>query len=93
MLIVDGYLNARKRAIIPRLTRDDLMAETGKKNEMHNPFSQLIIFDCDGVLVDSEFFENQLLVDMSARHGVRLDVNEAHANFIVRNLTDCVGLM
>ena len=69
------------------------MAETGEQNAMQNPLSQLIIFDCDGVLVDSEFLENQLLVDMSARHGVRVDANEAHENFVGRKLSDCVGLM
>jgi len=54
---------------------------------------QLIIFDCDGVLVDSEYLENQLLVDMAARHGLRVNAKNAHENFVGRKLADCVGLM
>jgi HAD superfamily hydrolase (TIGR01509 family) len=54
---------------------------------------QLIIFDCDGVLVDSEFLENQLLVDMAALHGLCVDADQAHEEFIGRKLADCVAHM
>jgi HAD superfamily hydrolase (TIGR01509 family) len=53
----------------------------------------LIIFDCDGVLVDSEALENQLLVDMAERHGLRVNADEAHLEFVGRKLADCVRHM
>ena len=34
----------------------------------------LVIFDCDGVLVDSETVSNQALVDNLARYGVNIDL-------------------
>ena len=52
--------------------------------------SDLIIFDCDGVLVDSEALENQLLIDMAERHGLGVDAGEAHSEFVGRKLADCV---
>ncbi|GAA5074524.1 HAD family hydrolase [Roseibacterium beibuensis] len=42
----------------------------------------LIIFDCDGVLVDSEPVSNRLLVDNLARHGLSLTFDEAMGLFI-----------
>lgn len=53
----------------------------------------LVIFDCDGVLVDSEALENQLLVDMAGAHGLRVDAAEAHTLFVGRKLADCVTHM
>lgn len=55
--------------------------------------SQLVIFDCDGVLVDSEAIANQLLIDMAADLGVHVDSEEAHVEFVGLKLADCVGLM
>ena len=52
--------------------------------------TELVIFDCDGVLVDSEALENQLLVDMAARHGLHVDADEAHREFVGQKLADCV---
>lgn len=57
------------------------------------PPSWLLIFDCDGVLVDSEALENQLLIDMAALHGVQVDPAAAHQQFIGRKLADCVKAM
>lgn len=37
----------------------------------------LIIFDCDGTLVDSELIANQVLVDVVAEHGLQLTLTEA----------------
>ena len=54
---------------------------------------ELVIFDCDGVLVDSEALENQLLVDMAARHGLHVDAEEAHREFVGRKLAECVQHM
>ena len=34
-----------------------------------------IIFDCDGVLVDTEVTSNQLLVDMANKYGANIDLD------------------
>jgi HAD superfamily hydrolase (TIGR01509 family) len=41
-----------------------------------------VIFDCDGVLVDSEGITNAILVENLARHGLRLTVPEVEALFV-----------
>lgn len=42
----------------------------------------MVIFDCDGVLVDSERLTHQVVVDMLAEHGVHLPFEEAVDRFI-----------
>jgi len=44
--------------------------------------SDLIIFDCDGVLVDSEVLSCGRLSDALARHGIALAVPEAIDLFV-----------
>jgi len=46
----------------------------------------LVIFDCDGVLVDSESISLRLLLDTLARAGLELDPEEAHRRFLGRSL-------
>ena len=48
-----------------------------------------IIFDCDGVLVDSEPIANQLLITMAAELGVAIDMNFAIDHFIGKSLYTC----
>ena len=50
-----------------------------------NPF-QLIIFDCDGVLVDSEPLVNQVLIDMLADHGLHWTLEEVFARIVGQSL-------
>jgi HAD superfamily hydrolase (TIGR01509 family) len=45
----------------------------------------LIIFDCDGVLVDSEVLSCRCLADVLARYGIELDVVDAMELFLGRN--------
>ena len=45
------------------------------------PIPKLIIFDCDGVLVDSEKLANQELVMALARHGLDISFEEAVQSF------------
>lgn len=46
------------------------------------PTPKLIIFDCDGVLVDSERVSNQALVDNLARHGLGLTLQRSMELFV-----------
>jgi HAD superfamily hydrolase (TIGR01509 family) len=42
---------------------------------------ECIIFDCDGVLVDSEGINNRVLLEMAAEYGVKMDLTEAVEEF------------
>jgi HAD superfamily hydrolase (TIGR01509 family) len=46
----------------------------------------LVIFDCDGVLVDSEPISLRLLLETLAQAGLALDPEDAHARFLGRSL-------
>lgn len=48
--------------------------------------TELVIFDCDGVLVDSEPISLAVLVEALAGAGVAMSEEEAHARFLGRSL-------
>lgn len=48
-----------------------------------------IIFDCDGVLVDTEKIGNEILLSMAAEHGFEMKIEDAYRNFNGRNLKEC----
>ncbi|MEM7108482.1 MAG: hypothetical protein AAF519_09680 [Bacteroidota bacterium] len=41
-----------------------------------------IIFDCDGVLVDSEEIVNRVMVEMANEVGAKIDIQYAFKNFV-----------
>ncbi len=45
-----------------------------------------IIFDCDGVLVDSESICNQVIVDLANQHGANIDLEYAMKTFVGTSL-------
>lgn len=49
-----------------------------------------IIFDCDGVLVDSEVIGNQVLEDMANELGVDIDLPYAMKHFKGSFLKECI---
>jgi len=51
------------------------------------PTPQLVIFDCDGVLVDSERVSNQALIDNLAGHGLALTLERAMELFVGGTMT------
>jgi HAD superfamily hydrolase (TIGR01509 family) len=53
--------------------------------------NKLIIFDCDGVLVDSEHLANQALVDCLANIRISMSLEDALRNFKGRKLADCLA--
>lgn len=48
-----------------------------------------IIFDCDGVLVDTEKIGNGILLSMAAEHGFEMEIEDAYRDFNGRNLKEC----
>ncbi|GAB5435004.1 HAD family hydrolase [Falsiruegeria mediterranea] len=47
----------------------------------------LVIFDCDGVLVDSEVVSNQVMVDNLARYGVQMTLKDCMSQFVGTTMT------
>jgi len=50
-----------------------------------------IIFDCDGVLVDSEPIGNQVMVDMANELGANINLDYAYKHFKGNALKNCVN--
>ena len=46
------------------------------------PEISLVIFDCDGVLVDSEYLSATVLIEVFAEIGISLDLAFVYANFV-----------
>lgn len=55
------------------------------------PTPQLIIFDCDGVLVDSERLSHQVLQGLLAEWGVHIGFEEAVHHFIGLSIPGCIA--
>jgi HAD superfamily hydrolase (TIGR01509 family) len=53
---------------------------------------ELVIFDCDGVLVDSEPIANRVLAEQLTAIGLSMSVEEAMAQFVGRTRTGCLDL-
>lgn len=49
-----------------------------------------VIFDCDGVLVDSETIGNNVLLTMSREYGLKISLEEWIKNFKGRSLQHCL---
>ncbi len=55
--------------------------------------TELVIFDCDGVLVDSEALGNRVLVEFVAEFGLALELEEAILLFKGCKMADCVAVI
>ena len=53
---------------------------------------ELVIFDCDGVLVDSEPIANRVLAGQLASIGISLPLEEVMRKFVGRTRAGCLGL-
>ena len=54
---------------------------------------ECIIFDCDGVLVDSEVISVKLLLSMAAEYGVEMDLREAVELFSGIRLRESINIL
>jgi HAD superfamily hydrolase (TIGR01509 family) len=57
------------------------------------PRFDLIIFDCDGVLVDSELITNRVFVEMLNELGVQVTLDDMFERFVGHSMTHCVDLI
>lgn len=56
-------------------------------------YSKLVIFDCDGVLVDSEPITNRIFGDMLQEIGLPLTQQEVFDRFVGRSMSYCYALI
>jgi HAD superfamily hydrolase (TIGR01509 family) len=54
------------------------------------PKPQLIIFDCDGVLVDSEPIANRIFAEALTELGLHLTIEQMYAEFVGRPMAYCL---
>jgi len=54
---------------------------------------KLVIFDCDGVLVDSETISNRILAEMLAELGLPLGFEETRRSFVGRSMSGCLQII
>ena len=54
---------------------------------------QLIIFDCDGVLVDSEAIANRIMADVLTENGLPMTTEDCMEHFLGRTMSDCVRVL
>jgi HAD superfamily hydrolase (TIGR01509 family) len=60
---------------------------------MANSRFALVIFDCDGVLVDSELITNRVFTKMLNEFGVAISKEEAFEKFVGRSMAQCLGIV
>lgn len=60
---------------------------------MQTPDAPLLIFDCDGVLVDSEPVSIAVLIDMLAHLGVTITEEEAYQRFLGRSVASMTATL
>jgi HAD superfamily hydrolase (TIGR01509 family) len=53
----------------------------------------LVIFDCDGVLVDSERITNQVFADMLNELGLPVTLEDMFEQFVGRSMSQCLDLI
>ncbi len=54
---------------------------------------ELVIFDCDGVLVDSERLSNQVFADMLGEIGIAVTLDYMYDNFMGHSMAHCLELV
>ncbi len=58
---------------------------------MQGHMKNMVIFDCDGVLVDSEQLANLALIECLAEINITMSIDEANQRFIGRRFADCLA--
>ena len=69
------------------------MQGVGRQQGMSAPHFDAVLFDCDGVLADSETLTNGVLRDMLAERGWRLTVDECMLQFVGKAVSDEAALI
>jgi HAD superfamily hydrolase (TIGR01509 family) len=75
-------LRAAGRRKILRAKQVPVRVTKTRRNQ--DPYFNLIIFDCDGVLVDSEVISCRVHADVLTRHGYPITAEQVHQRFLGR---------
>jgi HAD superfamily hydrolase (TIGR01509 family) len=54
---------------------------------------ELLIFDCDGVLVDSELITNRVFAGMLNELGIRVSIDDMFERFVGRSMPQCLEII
>src|ERR1700760_4876307 len=54
---------------------------------------ELLIFDCDGVLVDSEMITNRVFAGMLNELGIRVSIEDMFERFVGRSMPQCLEII
>lgn len=54
---------------------------------------ELLILDCDGVLVDSETISHEIIVELLGEAGVTMDIDAAFGRFLGKSTTQCISII
>jgi len=54
---------------------------------------ELVIFDCDGVLVDSEPISNRVMAEVLAESGLTVTLDDCYRHFMGRSTKDCIRIL
>lgn len=54
---------------------------------------QLVIFDCDGVLVNSEAISNRIMAQVLTENGLPMSLEACCEHFMGRTMSDCVAIL
>jgi HAD superfamily hydrolase (TIGR01509 family) len=54
---------------------------------------QLIIFDCDGVLVNSEPISNRIMAEVLTQNGLPMSLEACYDHFMGRTMDDCLDIL
>jgi HAD superfamily hydrolase (TIGR01509 family) len=60
---------------------------------MNGQYFSLIIFDCDGVLVDSEVITSRVFAAMLDELGIQVTVDEIFENFVGKSTVQCLEII
>jgi len=64
---------------------DDEVHFSGPVTDVSDRSIELIIFDCDGVLIDSEIISARILIDLLSGLGIEVDIDYVRENFLGRS--------
>jgi len=59
----------------------------------NNPPAELVIFDCDGVLVDSEPLSMRVLLETIAEAGADIDAEQGYEHFLGKSLASVIEIL
>lgn len=57
------------------------------------PEFELVIFDCDGVLVDSERITNTVFAEMLNEQGLAVSLDDMFRDFVGRSMSQCLAII